>query len=163
MNLELDFEKELNIDPDALDVELVRQPGLYFRYSKMLAEAEKKVSSFKDELSMVRADLDKEIRSNAGDKKPTENQITNAINADERYGVANAKLIEALYEMNVIQGAVRAMDHRKSALSDLVKLQGQSYFAGPSIPRNIGEEVSKRKEEQRDETRSKVRERMSRK
>ena len=46
----------------------------------------------------------------------------------------------AQYELEVMGAAVRALDQKKSALENLVRLQGQNYFAGPSVPRTIGAE-----------------------
>jgi hypothetical protein len=35
------------------------------------------------------------------------------------------------------QAAVNAFEQRKSALENLVRLFGQSYFAGPKMPRDL--------------------------
>ena len=42
-----------------------------------------------------------------------------------------------------------AIDQKKSALENLVKLHGQMYFAGPSIPRDLDKEWEKREKEKR--------------
>ncbi len=52
-------------------------------------------------------------------------------------------VIDAQYEYQMAQGAVQAVEQRKSALENLVKLYGQGYFAGPKTPRDISSEVLK--------------------
>jgi hypothetical protein len=46
-------------------------------------------------------------------------------------------LIEAAYQLNIIQSAVRAFDHRKAALENEVKLWLGAYYSGPKEPRDI--------------------------
>ena len=41
------------------------------------------------------------------------------------------------YESDMAKGAVRALESKKDALENLVKLHGQQYFAGPKMPRDI--------------------------
>jgi hypothetical protein len=53
------------------------------------------------------------------------------------------------YEAEVLQGAVNAVDHRKDALENLVRLHGLQYFAGPKVPRNLSEEREYREEQQK--------------
>ena len=45
------------------------------------------------------------------------------------------------------KGAVKAIDTKKTALENLVKLHGQSYFAGPAIPRNLNKEWEQKEQE----------------
>ncbi len=47
------------------------------------------------------------------------------------------ELIHANYELNMLQSAVRALDHKRSALENEVKLWLGNYFSGPKEPRDI--------------------------
>ena len=70
----------------------------------------------------------------------TEGSISATILTNPEYEAANRLYIDAKYEYDIAIGVVRAFDHRKAALENLVRLHSQSYFAGPAVPRNIAEE-----------------------
>jgi hypothetical protein len=75
----------------------------------------------------------------------------------EDYKEANDEYMTAQYNYDMTQAAVRAMDHKKTALENLVRLHAASYFAGPSVPREIGEEFRKHASKRgRDEAREKT-------
>jgi hypothetical protein len=139
----MNYEEDIRIDNSALDLEWEDQPVLMMRYSKNAAETRKTLDYAKEKVDLVRAELDKMIRTNPAEfsiEKITEGAIQSAIITHSRYIKVNAALIEAKYEADIAQGAVRAFDARKDALENLVRLHGQQYFAGPRIPRNLQEE-----------------------
>lgn len=145
--MELNYEQDLKIDETALDIECLDQAILMMRYSKELARAEKRVSNIKEELSVERAELDKDIRSNPdtfGIEKITESAINNCIILQDDYKAIQKKLIDAQYEAKMIKGAVDAVQQRKDMLQELVKLHGQRYFAGPKVERDLSGEVAKK-------------------
>jgi len=146
----MDYEKDMHIDEEALDVELLNQPERVYKYSKLLAEAKQELELAKENLSLVKAEIDLDIRYNPDKyklQKVTETAITNIILLEEEYKEAQARLNKAMYEVNVLQGAVYAINDRKSSLENLVKLHGQDYFAGPSIPHNLSELRKEKQEE----------------
>jgi hypothetical protein len=144
----LDYERDLFIDESALDVEWLNQPLLMMRYSKQLAKAEKEVSRLKEKQRVVFATTDKDVRTNPGDYKIsvklTEEVVKNAVLSSDEYQDISAELIEAQYEYNMLKAAVESIKQRKDALQDLVRLHGQQYFAGPSIPRDLSHEAKQR-------------------
>jgi hypothetical protein len=146
--MELEYEKDLFIDESSLDVEWLNQPLMMFRYTRERAKAEKEVSRLKRKLKVTAATLDKDIRTNPSDYKITvkltEEVVKNAVLCDEEYQEIELELIEANYELSMIEGAVESIKQRKDALQDLVRLHGQQYFAGPSVPRDISHEVKQR-------------------
>lgn len=148
----MDYEKDMYIDESALDVEWLGQPTLMMRYSRALAKAEKEVSRLKEKIKVTAAVLDKDIRSNPGqykiDVKLTEAVVNNAIIIQDEYQELQEELIDAQYEVNMLKGAVESIKERKDALQDLVRLHGQQYFAGPSVPRDISFEAKQRFEKQ---------------
>jgi predicted ATP-dependent endonuclease of OLD family len=104
----------------------------------------------KEALDLVKAHLDQEIRSNPsefGIEKITEQVMLNTIIDQVPYKEAFAEYLEAKFEADVAQGAVRAFDARKDALENLVRLNGQQYFAGPKMPRNLTQERERKQEE----------------
>ena len=75
-----------------------------------------------------------------------------AILTSKKYQEANQKYLDAQYEKNMAGNAVQSMNMRKEALENLVKLHGQSYFAGPSVPHDL----SKLKAEREKATETKI-------
>lgn len=146
--MELQYEKDLFIDEGSLDVECLDQPSLMMRYSRAYAKAEKEVSRLKEKMKVTQATLDKDIRTNPGDYKIsvklTEEVVKNAVLSSEEYQEEMEGLIEAQYEALMLKGAVDAVKQRKDMLQELVKLHGQQYFAGPSIPRDLSFEAKQR-------------------
>lgn len=144
-----DYESDLRIDPNALDVEWLEQPMLFMRYAEELAYARTRMDRAKEKLDVVRAEVDNMVRKNPGDYFDEGTKVTNsAIDAlvitNELYKEANDKLIEIRLEVELLSAAVRAMDQKKSALENLVRLLGQSYFAAPKEPRDLGVEMHQR-------------------
>jgi hypothetical protein len=154
-NLELD----LKIDETALDIEWLEQPDLMRKYTKKEADARQALDLAEDNLTLQEAKLDKEIRENPeefGIAKITETVVRNTIISQPAHQEAKQAVIEARYEHNVLRGIVESVRNRKSALENLVILHGQSYFAGPSVPRDIIQERTNR-DAQKKEANKKVR------
>lgn len=147
---ELNYEKDTAIDDSALDVEWLQQASLTFKYCQMEAEARKAVDDTKSRLDIVKAELDKEIRNNPekfGLPKITESAIKSAILVNENHINAKDEYSQAQYELNMAQAAVRAIYAKKDALENLVRLHGQQYFAGPSVPRDLSKEWENRQKQ----------------
>ena len=58
------------------------------------------------------------------------------------YKEASQELIDTKYKAEMVRAAVSAIEHRKDALENLVRLYGQQYFAGPKVPRDLSAEAS---------------------
>ena len=143
----LNYEEEIEIDEKALDIEWLNQPRLFLKYAQYAAFCKQKVDSFKERLDVQAATLDKEIRLDP-DKfalaKITESTVQNTIISHPDYRKKMREYIDAKYELELAGAAVRAFDQRKGALENMVKLHGMSYFAGPSVPRDLTEEKEQR-------------------
>ena len=132
-----DFSSEIQIDPDALDIEWLMQPQVFLKYAELCVNAEMKYDRAKEKLEFVRASLDSEIRSNpiaftGVDKKPTEAQINSIILKSDDYKQKLSLFNSRKRDFKLLSAAVKAFEQRKSALENLVKLHGQSYFASPN-------------------------------
>lgn len=161
----IDYERDIQIDETALDVEWLQQPHLMLRYSQHAVEMRKKLDLAKEKLDLVRAELDSEIRKDPekfGIAKLTESAIQAAILQNPRYIEANRELIDAKYEADIARSAVEAFQQRKDALENLVRLFGMQYFAGPSVPRDLHEEWEAFKQKRNKDTNRKVAERLTR-
>lgn len=160
----MDYEKDVFIDESALDIEWLEQPVLMLRYTKYVAKLKKRLAKQEVLLGLVRADLDKTIRKDPdsfGLAKITNEGIFQVIQRQDEYKDAASIVIDLKYEAEVARGAVAAIEQRKAALENLVKLFGQQYFAGPSVPRDLSREWEQREKQKKAD--SKVAKRMKRK
>lgn len=145
----MDYENEIFIDANSLDVEWLVQPELMLKYGKNEADCERTMDLTKEKLDLVKADLDKNIRESPdsfGITKITETVVSNTILMQDEYKEMYQAYLDAKYEHNVAKAAVRAFVQRKEALENLVKLHGQQYFAGPKVPRDLTAERNKKRE-----------------
>jgi len=144
-----DYEKDMYIDENCLEIECLDQAALMVRYTTKLAEAKKERDQSKEMLDVMYADLDLKIREDPEKfnlSKITEGAVRSAILMNTDYQKAQNKLDWTNYEVNVLQGVVSAIDQRKSMIEGLIRLHGQQYFAGPNVPHNMSE-LRKKSEE----------------
>lgn len=135
---------DFQIDVNRLDEEWVRQPELYRRYAEAAADAKRVHEEAKNDLEVIRADVEQMVRKNPesfGLAKTTEGAIKTAIDLNEKVREAEEAVIEARHAMDVMQAAVGALDHRKSALGDLVRLFLADYFSKPQVDEGSKEAV----------------------
>lgn len=125
-----DYQKEILINEDELDLEWKRQPELLLKYATAKADAQWEVDQAKEALDLLVAEKDLDIRENS-DKKPTESAIKNMVELDEEVQEANQKLIKCKHNFALLTAAVDAFNCRRSALENLVKLHSVGYFAEP--------------------------------
>jgi hypothetical protein len=138
----MNYEEDIKIDIDWLDRELVNQPHLMFQYSKNAAEMENNRSKAKENLDIVMAEVDTDIRNNPEDHdiiKVTEASVKAAILKTAKYKKANQAYIDAVYEYNIAVAAVKSIEQKKSSIEGLVKLVLANYFASPSVPHQTKE------------------------
>ncbi len=143
--MELHYEQDVSIDETALDVEWLQQSNLMYKYARHQAETKKAMDEAKERLDFIKAKLEMDIRANPesyGLSKVTESAIASTILLQPEYQEVSKKYIEAKYENEVAAAAVRAIDQKRTALENLVKLLSVSYFAGPSAPRDLSLEWS---------------------
>lgn len=136
----MNYEKDIRIDENSLDVEWLEQPSLFMKYARNAAQARMDLDAAKQTLDVVKAELDKRIRENPEHydiNKVTEGSIQSTLITQEEYKIAFENFLGVKYEADMAQGAVNAFNQRKDALENLVRLYGQQYFAGPKIPRDL--------------------------
>ena len=153
--MDLNYEQDVSIDETALDVEWLQQANLMYKYARYQAETKKAMDEAKERLDFIKAKLEMDIRANPenyGLSKVTESAVASTILLQPEYQEASKKYIEARYENDVAAAAVKAIDQKKTALANLVKLLSVSYFAGPSAPRDLSLEWNERikKKEQKE-------------
>jgi len=158
--MELDYEQDIRIDPEALDVEWLGQADLMRRYTRHAAEMKREVDEAKERLEVGKATIEMDIRANPdkyGLSKVTESAIQSVMVLQDEYRQLMKEYIDAKYEADIAIGAVRAVDQRKSALEELVRLLGSSYFAGPRIPRDLATEWIQERQRKEENAKVKIR------
>jgi hypothetical protein len=160
----MDYGLDIVIDEQALDVEWLNQPQRMGEYCRLTAEARRTMDLAAENLEFVKATIERAIRADPdrygvkpGVRGITEASIDAAVIIHDEYKIASRQLIDARYEHDVAVGAVRAFDQRKAALENLVRLHGQNYFAGPSVPRDLPAERARLDQEARRQANARVR------
>ena len=131
-----DFKEIVKINKFHLDEEWLGQPSLFYTFAEELAEAQRVYDKLKEKLEIVKAELSIAIvkkPSNFGLHKTTQALIESTLLLNDEYKEALEEVREAKYNVSVLQSAVKALEQRKSALENLVKLHGQSYYAEPQV------------------------------
>ncbi len=145
---EFDF---FDIDKNRLDEEWINQPKLFFKISCQLATAQRKESEARASREVIKAEIAAKMRKDPekyGLEKATEAAINSRMMTIKRYKEAQALRLKRMHRTSILQAAVFALNHRKSALEKLVSLHGQQYFATPQpkdeTSRETIEELNKR-------------------
>lgn len=147
-NSENDFQKELSINKYKLDEECISHASRYAYYAEAQALAKSNVSKAKDNLELVMAERNMEIREqlSSGEKKVTEAMVNATIAKDEKVLEAKSELRDAEEVYSRLTVAVQAFDVKRSELDNLVKLYCAGYFStvksDGSSRKNINEQTS---------------------
>lgn len=155
----MNYEEDARIDPDALDVEWLKQAGLMREYCKHQAQTKKEVDEAKERLDVGKARIEMRIRSDPeayGLAKITESAVSSTLLLQQEYQDLSQEYIDAKYENDIAVAVIRALEHKKSALENLVNLFGRSYFAGPRVPRNLSHEWLENQKRKENNTRVKI-------
>jgi len=139
---------DFRIDKLNLDMECIRQAELYKEYSDNLASAVFNKDKCKEELAVLKAEVDSEIRADPSEYgfesvRPTETAIINAVIQDSRVVKKTEEYLESCYQVNVLEGSKWAMEQKKTALELIVKLYVSGYWADPHVSKTDGEQFEK--------------------
>ena len=145
---ELDYENDTKIDRHALEECLTAQAELRAKWSKMWALAVKEHDLAKEYFDLTVSELSRKARKSWDildfPKAPTDSMVREWVPTQDEYKEASSHLIEAAFKMNVLGGkagnigAKSSFDDRSRALSDLVKLWLNGYYADEQI---VGKEA----------------------
>ena len=125
------FTQDVRIDFTHLHFEWAIQPELTYYYGEQLAEAKRKVDRAEEAMDVAKA---KAVREAFGKGLKVEDAKADAA-IDPEYLKAVAAYNQAKYESNLAQAAFDAIQTKKYALENLVRLHGQEYFAMPVEPK----------------------------
>ncbi len=142
MNKTSEYKNDIDIDPDALDIEWMNQSNLFYKYSAKAVKLTKAVADQEENVKRIRSDIILEIIESG--EKATGPVIEATYRTDKRHKQAKEKLIELEYERDMAEIDVNAINyHKKPGLENLVKLVIAGYNAMPKVPRALGEELKK--------------------
>lgn len=131
------YSEDLEIDKFNLEQEWIEQSSLFFKYMQLEADAAKREAEIKEACDITLAEVEKEVRACPGEyglkEKPPASAVMAAVNLSKDVQEAREELRDARHELAMMQAAVRAFTHRKSALENLVRLQGQGYYSSPAV------------------------------
>ena len=139
-----------DIDPNNLDVDWDNQPKLTLHYCQMLADAWKALNEAKaeqvissSELKRVYARMYIAVKANPKRyhlKGTTKDEVHSAVLSSKRYISKQdecfdwERAIASLnHDVDMLKAAVKAIDDRKAALENRVRLHGQGYFSKPLV------------------------------
>jgi len=160
----MSFKDDIIIDKFQLEEEWQKQPYLFEKWSTRYAEAVDEKDRLKLKIEVVKADIENDIRNDPkkfglGDK-PTVNAIAAVVTTNEDVVTLTGAYLDAVKNSNILQGVKEAMNHRKSALENLVKLFLNSYYTKPDAP---AEFVQKIEEEVAAESQEKIKKKLRKK
>jgi len=155
----LNYEQDVKIDPNALDVEWLEQAELMKKYAHHAADTKKDMDEAKERMEAGKARIEMDVRTSPqlyNLEKVTEGAIQSTILLQKDYQELVTEYNKAKYEYDVSVAVVRAIDQRKTALENLVKLLTASYFAGPKAPRDLYQEHLEQQERKKENAKVKI-------
>ena len=124
-----------DLDLSTLDKHWLEQSKLVFIHGNILAEAKGELERLKALFDVERAETMAKILAAPSEyelkDKPTVGAIEATINMDPDIIKKQEAIQTAKHSVDVCHVMMSALDHRKAALENLVKLHGQQYFATP--------------------------------
>ena len=157
---EFDYEKDLQIDPHYLDAEFMNHPVLFMKYAQESARANKAAKEAEENVKTVRSIIINDAKKS--EVKYTESTLEAHYRTHPDYIEAKDISVEATFYADLCTNAVFAMQARKSALENLVRLHGQEYFSTPQEPRDLPEAAQRLAEIKNKSAVNSVKERMRR-
>lgn len=133
-----DLESELEIAQFNLEKEWTQQPQLYLKYAMASAYFQRKLGDYEQKAKVLFATLkadaaeDPETCLGHGVKATNDRCEAYAIQHPS-YIEAKDEVVQAKYNADMAMAAVFAMQQRKEALENLVKLQGMEIYSEPKM------------------------------
>jgi hypothetical protein len=125
--------KCLRIDKLCLDDAIIENPQLILEVGDAHADAVGIRDTLKEQLAVIDAEIDGEMRLDAGSKRITDTTVKAMILTDSRHDKAFRAYIQARIKADKLAALKAAFDDRRDALRDLAKLYVANYFDHSSI------------------------------
>lgn len=131
---ELEMLQDLSVDRNRLHEEWEKYPQIFDKWGIRLADAIFDRDTAKDQLDLIKSELDADIRQSPGEfglDRVTEGAVNAAITLELKYKKARKKLNTAQKDVNRLTTGLRAISSKKAALENEVRLYLGSYFSEP--------------------------------
>jgi hypothetical protein len=129
------FAEDIQINKYKLEEECERHSGMYFYWAQKLADAKSELNRAEDKLKLTNADRELFLRSHWNDDKygkMTEGGVKAVLECDSKVIEQKATVNKAQEEVNSLNAAVSALEHRKSELDNLVTLLVKGFYSAPN-------------------------------
>ena len=135
------FKADLRIDPFNLNNEILEQPQKYYEWSYATAEAENDRDDAKDELDIIKSEIDARIRKKFKDDNLKEGEIKSKV--DNHNGVKRArdKYMSARRKYNLLKRTEEAFRQRKSMLQTFVYRETNNMNSSIKTPQPFQKEM----------------------
>ncbi len=130
-----EYRKQLSIDKNNLDKMLIEHPVWFGHIAEQLALAVSKRDRIKDEVELVRAQVDKQVRTTAADeaKKITETQVLSAVEIHVEFRSIREQYLDQRLLTDQWFGLKEAFVQRSYMLKELIHLYLSEYWDHSSI------------------------------
>ncbi len=135
----IELQNSLQIDRANLDEELIKQPSLFYQVSEAYVEAVALRDTKKDNLAVVDAAIDGQIRER--DEKTTEVKIRNEIQLHPNHQIAFDAYMLVKLEADKLGALKEAIYNRGFVLRDLVQLEIAGFYQVSSVSAPKIEEI----------------------
>lgn len=138
----------LQINKNALDDEVIRQPQLFFAVAEKYVEAAAKRDTLKEALTSIDAELDGKVRImlEKAAEKTTEAIVRNAVQVHKDHEKAFNLYIQAKIDADALGALKEAFIQRSFMLRDMCSLYVSSYYENASIQANSASDKAVYKE-----------------
>jgi len=140
-----EYQEDLEIDKYNLHEQWEIQPSLYIKWAEKSAEAMYERDKAKEQLDLISAEVEFEIRNNPLNyglkEKPTESAIKSKIIIDEKYIKSNENYLLSKKNAAIISGVLVALEHKKKALEAEVSLWLGGYYSEIKVPQEMHKQI----------------------
>ena len=150
--LGLDFQADLAIDPDELDIAALEQSNLAMKYSREAAHYDRVSKKAYEAVKTLRSQLTREANEDPDGCLGKGNKATGA-NVEAYYRThpdyikAKNAMIDAEYQRDLVKAAADHISFQRSKMIQVLSsLLNAEYFAAPGFARDLKKEWQARKE-----------------
>lgn len=135
------YKNDLQINSGDLQSEWIEQPSRYMYYAEAYADAVLEKDKAKNNLDIMYARLEMKLRSGEWEKHfekyPSEGVVNSYVIQREEYQKCLEKYHKACHDVNLMQSAKTAFDHRRKALENLVTMMVTGFHSEPKVSKLV--------------------------
>lgn len=136
------YKEDIKIDRFSLDTEWEQHPSKFMEWAEKSVEAQFERDKAKEQLDLIKAQIDLEIRERVTEKKLTEAAISNMVLINPKYQEASSKFREAVNDAKILDVAKDAFEHKKKALEKITDLWISGYWSDPKVTKEAKDRIS---------------------